>query len=327
MLPCSPFGYDLRAFANIFPVSAPFSRDAVKHLTTQMMAFLYSFHPGLRKVVITVHDIVPYMVRDDPAQNVYRHYYDRLVDERAMKNLCRAERIIANSAFTGKMLVEKLGCPPGKIRVVPLGIDRELFHPVQVSAEFRLRFRLEPGCRYLLYVGSENPRKNLPRLIQALEIVKRQVPQIRLIKVGTPEYIAQYELIKNQIHAAGLDENVLFIDHVSQEDLISLYSAADVFVFPSLYEGFGLPPLEAMACGAPVICSNASSLPEVVGEAALQVDPYDVDAWASAIIQVLEDEALRRELSSRSLARAAQFTWERTALETLAVYQEVESIG
>jgi glycosyltransferase involved in cell wall biosynthesis len=278
-------------------------------------------------VAITVHDIVPYLVRHDPAQNVYPHFYDRLVDERAMKNICKAERIIAISAYTGQMLVEKLGCPPDRIRVVPLGIDPELFHPVEVSAEFRRRYGLEPGRRYLLYVGSENPRKNLPRLVQALAIVRRKMPRVSLIKVGTPEHLTHYELLKNQIHAAGLDDAFLFIGHVTQEDLASLYSAADAFVFPSLYEGFGLPPLEAMACGAPVICSNTASLPEVVGDAAIMLDPYDIDAWANAILQVLEDDALRQELCSRSLARAAQFTWERTVQQTIRVYQEVDGTG
>ncbi|MGB9880037.1 MAG: glycosyltransferase family 4 protein, partial [Anaerolineae bacterium] len=118
-------------------------------------------------------------------------------------------------------------------------------------------------------------------------------------------------------------DRVVFTGYVPDEDLPALYSGADLFVFPSLYEGFGLPPLEAMACGTPVVCSKASSLPEVVGDAALMVDPYDVEALAEAMHRVLSDAVLREELRGKGLARAQQFTWEKAARETLAVYEEV----
>jgi len=121
----------------------------------------------------------------------------------------------------------------------------------------------------------------------------------------------------------GLGDRVHFAGYVHDADLPALYGGADLFVFPSLYEGFGLPPLEAMACGTPVVCSNAASLPEVVGDAAVTVDPYDVDALAEAMQRVLADRDLREDLRARGLARARQFTWERTARETLAVYREV----
>jgi len=322
----SRFGYDVREFFNTYPASIPCSEDSVKHFTSQMMASSYLFQPGLRKVVITVHDIVPYLMRDDPLQNVYRHFYDRWFDSRAMQNIQRADRIIAISACTAGLLKENLSCREDKIRVVLYGLDHELFRPKPVTPEFRARYGLDPRFRYLLYVGSENPRKNLPRLIKAFSKVRCQAPDVRLVKVGTPEYLTHYEFLKSQINSAGLDDDVVFISHPPQEDLITLYSAADVFVFPSLYEGFGMPPLEAMACGAAVICSNASSLPEVVGDAALKVDPYDVDAWAEAIISVLGNDRLRQELKTRGLAQAAQFTWESTVEKTLAVYREVEAL-
>jgi glycosyltransferase involved in cell wall biosynthesis len=321
-----PFGHDVRTFFTTFPVSAPLSRGAVKHFTAQMMASLYSFQPGLEKVVITVHDIVPYMTRDDPEQNVLKHFYDRWMDDRSMNNLRRADRLICISRCTANMLVEKLGCSPEKIRVIPNGLDHGLFHPVTVLPDFWEKFQLSPQYRYLLYVGSENPRKNLPRLIQAFAKLKKKIDQVKLIKIGTPEYFVEYRKLQEQIQSAGLSEDVLFISHTSQDDLIRFYSIADAFVFPSLYEGFGLPPLEAMACGAPVICSNASSLPEVVGDAALLVDPYDVDRWAEAMARVLEDESLRQRLKTLSLVRAAEFTWERAIRETVAVYHEVNEL-
>ena len=318
-----PFGYDVKEFFNTYPVSASLSRGAVKHYTTQMMGSLLAFRRDIKPVIVTVHDIVPYLMRDDPEQNVYRHFYDRRMDELAMRSLRKADCLIAISAYTKKMLVEKLNCSPAKIQVVLYGLDHELFRPLPATDEFRARYQLDPQFRYLLYVGSENPRKNLPRLVQALASVKSRIPNIRLLKVGTPEYIKDFHLLQKQIHTLDLEDTVIFINHPPQEDLIRLYSAADIFVFPSLFEGFGVPPLEAMACGAPVICSNAASLPEVVGEAAITLDPLDVQGWAEAISAMLNDEKLRQDLRAKGLARAGQFTWERAARETMAVYEKV----
>jgi glycosyltransferase involved in cell wall biosynthesis len=318
-----PLGYNVKEFFNTYPISATFSRDSIKHFTTQMMASLLSFQPGLKPVIITVHDIIPYMMRDDPQQSVYQHFYDRQVDSLAMHNLRRADYLIADSEYTQRMLVEKLGCMADKIQVGLLGIDHDTFKPQPVTDSFRARYQLEPACRHLLYVGSENPRKNLSSLIRALPMIQAEIPNVRLLKVGTPEYIENYRRLQKEIHALNLEDTVIFIDHVPQEDLATLYSAVDVFVFPSLYEGFGMPPLEAMACGAPVICSNAASLLEVVGDAALTLAPLDVEGWADAICEILSNNTLRQDLQARGLRRASQFTWERTALETMAVYEKV----
>jgi glycosyltransferase involved in cell wall biosynthesis len=269
-----PLGYDIKEFANTFPLSAPFSRGTLKHFTTQMMAMVFSFQRDLKPVIVTVHDIVPYLVRDDPGQNVYNHSYDRMIDALAMHNLPRADCLIAVSAYTKKILVEKLGCSAGKVQVVLNGLDHEIFRPVPVSEAFRRRYQLDPKYRYLLYVGSENPRKNLTSLVQVLAKVKARIPNGRLLKLGTPEYIEHFHLLQKQIHALDLEEEIIFINSVPLEDLVMFYSATHIFVFPSLYKGFGLPPLEAMACAAPVICSNAASLPEVAGDAALCWTPW-----------------------------------------------------
>ena len=318
-----PFGYNLKAFFTLFPVSAPLHARTIKHFTTQQMASLLSFRKDLHPVLITVHDIIPYMMRDDPEQTDYRRFIDRWVDNLAVKNLHLADRIITVSNYTRLMLIEKLNIAPEKIQAILHGIDLEAFKPVAVSDEFRATYHIDPLCQYVLYVGSELPRKNLGRLLEAFAIVKRNNPNARLIKIGSPSQRRYFQKLKEQIRKLNLQDEVIILDHVSRSDLISFYNLANVFVFPSLYEGFGIPPLEAMACGTPVICSNSTSLPEVVGDAAISIDPLNITSWADAISEILSNEELRHNLRVKSQTRANQFSWERMTLETLAVYQEV----
>ena len=168
-------------------------------------------------------------------------------------------------------------------------------------------------------------RKNLRRLLEACELLWRAGEHRPLVVVGAR--LRKHGGINETLTRPGLERRVVFTGYVPEADLPALYSAADLFVFPSLYEGFGLPPLEAMACGTPVVCSNSSSLPEVVGDAAVTVDPYDVEALAQAMHRVLSDANLRDELRAKGLARTAQFTWERTARETWRVYEKVLGEG
>ncbi len=321
-----PLGYDLKTFFTNYPVSAHFQNKTIKHFTAQQMASLLTFQKNIHPVIITVHDIIPYMMRDDVELNDYHSFYDRWIDNVAMKNLRHVDRIITDSAYTRRMLIENLGVPSEKIQVILLGLDLEVFKPVVVTDEFRRQYHLDPKYRYILYVGSEIPRKNLNRLLEAFALVKRKNPNAKLIKIGTPIHPSYYQNLQDQIRKLNLQDEVILINHVSRDELILFYNLADVFVFPSVYEGFGIPPLEAMACGAPVICSNSSSLPEVVGDAAISVDPLNVSAWADTISEVLNNDDMRNNLRARSLARAGQFSWERMARETLAVYEEVDNL-
>jgi glycosyltransferase involved in cell wall biosynthesis len=319
-----PLGFDLRTFFTTYPLAAsPLSGDALTHLTAQQMASLLWFRPRLRPAVVTVHDIVPFLVRQDREQSTFRHPLDLWFDGLAMAGLRRARIVISDSQFTSQTVVEALGLVPEKIRVVPLGVAHEVFHPRPIPDAFMQRYQLDPRLRYLLYVGSENPRKNLPRLVQAFARVRASLPRVRLIKLGSPEYGPQAESLRTRIQELGLSDAVLFYDHVPDHDLALFYNLAELFCFPSLYEGFGLPPLEAMACGTPVVCSDAASLPEVVGDAAIMIDPYDVEALAAAMQRVLADPDLQADLRQRGLERAASFTWGRTARQTVAVYREV----
>jgi glycosyltransferase involved in cell wall biosynthesis len=287
------------------------------------MATLLWFKPRLRPTVVTVHDIIPYLVRGDKEQSTFRHPFDVWFDRMAMWGLRWADRLIAISHYTKSTLMKALSCSADRIDVVLYGVDHDLFRPVVVPTQFRSRVGLDAEERCVLYAGAESPRKNLPRLVQAFAQLRARLPDVKFVKVGTPEYLPQFRELQRMIHALGLEHSVRFYDHPPAQDLVRFYNAADVFVFPSLYEGFGLPPLEAMACGTPVVCSNAASLPEVVGDAALLVDPTDVEGLATAMERVLTDADLAAELRRRGLARAAGFTWERTARETVAVYERV----
>jgi glycosyltransferase involved in cell wall biosynthesis len=186
-------------------------------------------------------------------------------------------------------------------------------------AAVRSRYRLPEG--YVLFVGSVERRKNLRGLLQAYARLLETDVACPLVIVGTRRRGAGE--IGRTLQELHLEESVIFTGYVPDADLPAIYTGADLFVFPSLYEGFGLPPLEAMACGTPVVCSNAASLPEVVGDAAIMVDPYDVEGLAEAMLRVLTDADLREHLRRKGLERARQFTWERTARETVAVYREV----
>jgi glycosyltransferase involved in cell wall biosynthesis len=179
----------------------------------------------------------------------------------------------------------------------------------------------------VLYVGSEAPRKNLSTLIDALQSVRAAHPDVMLVKVGRPQFDTERQRLIEQVAQRGLADNVIFLDEVGLDDLVALYNLCDVFVLPSLYEGFGFPALEAMACGTPVVAANAASLPELVGDAALTVDPRSSEHIADAVGRLLNSAELRADLSSRGKAHVTQFTWERTARLTLAAYDTSLSAG
>jgi glycosyltransferase involved in cell wall biosynthesis len=237
----------------------------------------------------------------------------------------KATLIIAVSQSTKEGLVNLLGIPPQKIRVVPLAVASR-FKVVEDEAlkeSIRRKYALPP--RFFLFVGLLNPRKNGVRLIQAYHRFKSEtdLPH-KLVFVGAKGWL--YEDVLAQIEELGLEKEIIFTGYVADEDLPPIYNLAEALVYPSLYEGFGLPILEAMACGTPVITSNVSSAPEVAGGAALLVDPYDVDQLAEVMYKVASQGDLRAYLTRHGLKRARDFSWEKTALETLAVYEEAYNI-
>lgn len=229
-----------------------------------------------------------------------------------------ASQIIADSACTQHDIMRLLGVPAARITVVPLGVDRG-FVPQSDAAIAEVRDRLGLPERMVLYVGTLEPRKGIDTLLDAWSTLAARFPDARLVLGGKRGWYV--ERLQAQTERLGLTQRVQWLDYVAAEDLPALYSAAEVFVFPSRYEGFGLPPLEAMACGTPVVSSDAAALPEVVGEAGLLVPPDAPDALARMIALVLGQPALQRELRQRGVQQANPFTWERTAALTRAVYE------
>jgi len=222
-------------------------------------------------------------------------------------------------------LVRFFQVDPRRIVVTPLAADAH-FQPPSRAAIDRVRQQHALPDRYLLYFGSNKPHKNVPRLVEAFARANLQFPASNFQLVIAGHWDERYPQAKALVEQLGLRDTVRFIGPVQDADLPALYGGAEVFVFPSQYEGFGFPVLEAMACGAAVVCGNRSSLPEVAGDAALLCDPTDVAALARAIEQALTDRDLNASRRQRGLARAAQFTWEQTAQRTLEVYQALSKI-
>ncbi len=233
----------------------------------------------------------------------------------------RAARVIAISESTRRDLVSRFGVDPAKVIVTYCGTDAAFSPASRTEIE---SFRSTRGLpdRFVLFVGTLEPRKNVARLLRSFARARRtaRLPH-RLVLIGARGW--KYAQVDRVIAEEGIAGDVVFPGYIPQEELPGWYRAADLLVYPSLYEGFGLPPLEAMACGTPVVTSNAASLPEVVDNAALVVSPTDEDQISDAIVRALDDRALREQLVERGLARAKQFSWKRAALETAAVYRAV----
>lgn len=266
------------------------------------------------KKVITIHDLTPILFSNTfNSTTVLLH---KLLLPRTLRT---ADKIITDSNSTKKDLINYFKIPEGKIRVILLAAD-EKFKPLNNKEIREAKQKYSLNFPFILYVGTLEPRKNIPSLIKAFYKLKKKNLQYKLVIAGKKGW--KYKEIFETIDKLNLQNDVVFTGYVSDEGLPALYNAADLFVYPSIYEGFGLPPLEAMACGTPVITSNTSSLPEVVGDAGIMVDPYDVDGLADAMHEVLADGGLRANMIKKGLERAKMFSWEQCAKETLEVYDD-----
>ena len=273
------------------------------------------FYSG--KIVITVHDLISmHFPKNLPFAS--RMFYSRWMPF----TYRRADKIIAISEDTKQDIITRLHIPKEKIEVIHSAVSPVFKLIANENVLQKVKDKYKTGNKFILDVGTLEPRKNLPFLVRAyhLAIQKAGIPH-NLVLGGKKGWY--YDDLFRLIKDLKLEDRVIFTGYVDEEDMPALYNAADLFAFPSLYEGFGFPPLEAMACGTPVISSDTSSLPEVVGEAGILLGPENEELWADKMIEVIQNPSLRQKMKEKGLQQAKRFSWEETAKKTIAIYREV----
>lgn len=275
-----------------------------------------------QKTVVTVHDLTPLVMKKDFPVGIK----GRLRWEMQKRVLRGVDAIITDSEASKKDIVRLVGVSQKKVSVVYLAAGesfKRLSNIQQLTSNISKKYHL-PG-KFVLYVGDATPNKNVPMLLQAC--IKKNMPLVLAGKaLASSDFDHNHPWNKDLVHIEKLakeNKNILRLGFVSDEDLVAIYNLATIFVFPSRMEGFGLPILEAMACGCPVVCGKVSSLPEVAGEAAYFVDIRSVDALAEGIEKVFDDSQLQKELSEKGLEQVKKFSWKKTAEETMEVYKKV----
>lgn len=309
-------GYIYRMISNFLPI--PYSRFFGNADITHF--FNYIAYPGVKgKTVITVHDMVykafPETVR---ARTKY------MLDTGLKRSMKRADLIVTDSEFSKREILKYFPQHENKLRVVPCGVDLLKFRPCDKQERIpEVKSMLGIEGEYFLYLGTIEPRKNLERLIGAYSIfiqkVKKDSP--KLVLAGGKGWL--YDSIFQKVTELGLSDKVIFTKYVPSEDMNPLMCGSLAFVFPSVYEGFGMPPLEAMACGVPVLASGEASLPEVTGGCAVIADAYSEESIADGLFKLYSDEELRKNLSKKGLERAKTFTWDKSAEMLYNVYKEL----
>jgi len=269
------------------------------------------------KLIVTIHDLIPYFMPEIVRPSFLKRFLTEMPEI-----VTRADKIVTVSEFSKNDLINVFQLNPTKINVIPSAPARTYTPQIHTKVVELLYQKYQFKRPYILYTGGLNPRKNVAELISAYAKVYPKLPQGQQLIIMGPEGKHQ-EQLKLLATALQLQTEVIFPGFVSNEDLPLFYNGADLFVYPSLYEGFGLPPIEAMSCGIPVITSNVSSLPEVAGEAALQINPHDTLELAETIYRVLTDNKLRKSMITNGFKQSQKYTWSENARQMLALYQEV----
>ncbi len=268
-------------------------------------------------LVTTIHNVTPLLYPRSVGSLLRMRYKRQLA-----RTLKEAARVITVSQICYSALSAYSRVEPAKCRVIHNGISEEFRRVVDETVLLAVRRRYSLPDRFALWVGDFRPEKNLEFLVKGWSRVQKHLAEpLPLVLAGVQE--GQYRKVKKAVESLGMSDLVLFPGFVRPDDLPAVYSAAVLFVFPSLYEGFGLPPLEAMACGTPCVVSNSSSLPEVTGSAALLFNPTSLEGFEDCVVRLLTDEALYEELRDEGPRQSALFSWDRAAENTLAVYRDV----
>ncbi|MBO4492943.1 MAG: glycosyltransferase family 4 protein [Ruminococcus sp.] len=310
-------GFAYRAVSTFLPVPYSFFFGRKSDITHFFNYIVPPFVHG--KKVVTVHDMV---YKSFPGTVRGRTKY--MLDIGLKRSMKRADLIVTDSEFSKAEIIKYFPRYENKIRVVPCGVDLERFHPCDAPERIPVvKKSLGIEGDYFLYVGTIEPRKNLERLITAYSVFIKKAggSAPKLVLAGGKGWLDQG--IYGKVEKFGLADRIIFTKYVPSEDMNPLMCGALAFVFPSLYEGFGMPPLEAMACGVPVLASGEASLPEVTGDCAVICDAYDTKSIADGMYRLYCDEDLRTELGRKGLQRAQSFTWKRSAKMLMEVYREL----
>ncbi|MCB0077493.1 MAG: glycosyltransferase family 4 protein [Anaerolineales bacterium] len=284
------------------------------------MAFALPLWPLTMPAVVTIYDLT-FIHRPHAFHPLKRLYLHRMAERSAR----RADHVCTISQHGRADVAAQFGIPPEKISVVYPGLDPRFDQPPTKAEVAAFRANKGLPARFVLYLGTLEPRKNLPMLVRAFARLRRTLPDVTLVLAGGKGW--GYEEIFAEVARLGLSDVVLFPGFVPNEEQALWYAAATLFAYPSEYEGFGLPPLEAMACGTPVITSDAASLPEVVGDAGLTLPCHDEAAWADVMATLLNDHSQRDERGARGVAQAAKFRWQASARAQTAVYDRLLAEG
>jgi glycosyltransferase involved in cell wall biosynthesis len=304
----------------LYPRMALGMQGEINHVLDHSFGSLASVLPP-ETTVVTCHDLIPLQV-----PGIHRTIYSRLTGRRwfvkCIEDMARARRIIAISEHTKREVVKWTGYDPHRIIVIPHGVA-DCFRPPGEGVDLesvKRQLGLRSGCKYLLHVGSCQPNKNLPALFKTFALVRRKVDYaVQLLRLGPP-LTASLEWLVSQL---GLQECILRLEGLAVDELTSVYHVADALLYPSTYEGFGRPVLEAMACGLPVVASSAAAISEVLGEGQLTFAPDDHEGMAEAVVRIFQEPDLRATLIERGLHRTEAFSWEMVAQRTRAVYEEL----
>ncbi|MDM8521638.1 glycosyltransferase family 1 protein [Anaerolineales bacterium HSG6] len=292
-----------------WPMDSTFGATQIFHATNHLLA-----HFSQAKTVYTLHDLI--FLHYPEYHLFYNRWYLTLTMPRYLQT---ADMIITPSECSKQDALRFYDLPEEKFRVIyeAPAPTFQPSHDADLLQQVKQRYQLPD--QFVLHVGTIEPRKNLSRLLEAFQPLLSDWPDLRLVLIGKKGWL--YDQFFQRLQQLGLEERVIFPGFVAEEDLPAIYQLATVFVYPSLYEGFGLPPIEAMACGTPVVSSNSSSLPEVVGDAGLLIDPNDSQAIHVAMQRVLSSADLRADLAERGLKQAAKFSWQQAASELMDVYR------